>query len=62
MKHEYKVVIKYTEHCSVYVEAESRDEAIELAEQMYHNGDAECTYEDFESEVDWTDAEDDEED
>lgn len=55
MKYEYKVVIKYTEHSSVYVMAENEDEAIEKAEQMYHNGEAECTYEDFESTVDWTD-------
>ena len=61
MKHEYKVVITYTEHVSVYVEAENEDAAIELAEQAYHNGDGEQTYENFESTVDWTsdpDAED----
>ena len=57
-KHEYRFYITYTEVHSVYVEAESEDEARELAENMYSNGETEIEYERTEVKCDWSDEED----
>lgn len=54
-KHEYKVQITYTEVHSVYVEAESYEEAEQIAEAMYHRGETEMTH--FDTTVEATDEE-----
>lgn len=41
-KHEYKVLITYTEHHSVYVEADNEEEAEEKARDMFYNGETEA--------------------
>lgn len=54
-KHEYEVRVTYTEVHSVYVEAEDWEEAEKLAEELYHDGKTEMKYSRVDTEVDWSD-------
>ena len=58
-KHEYKIRITYTENFSVYVEADSEEEAVELVKDKFYNGELEAEGQP-EPEVwcDWSDEED----
>lgn len=57
-KYEYEFYITFTEVHSVFVEAENEDEARELAEDKYYNGEAEYRYERTEVKLNWSDEED----
>lgn len=57
-KHEYEVLVTYTEVHSVFVTAEDEDQAKELALDMYSDGKTEMRYSRTEAKVDWSDEED----
>lgn len=57
-KHEYEVLVTRTEVYSVFVKAENYEEAEELAEEKYYNGDAELQRTSTVCEVNWSDEED----
>lgn len=54
-KHEYEVLITYTEVHSVFVEAEDEDAAKELALDMHSEGQTEMKYSRTEAVVNWSD-------
>ncbi len=57
-KHEYEILITYTEVHSVYVEAEDEDAAKELALDMHSESKTEISYSRTEATVNWSDEED----
>lgn len=57
-KHEYEVLVTYTEVHSVFVTAEDEEQAQELALDKYSNGETEMRYSRTEAKVDWSDEED----
>ena len=57
-KHEYEVLVTYTEVHSVFVTAEDEDAAKELALDMYSEGETEMKYSRTEAGVNWSDEED----
>lgn len=58
MKHEYEVLITYTEVHSVYVMADDYEQAEELALDKYSEGETEIHYSQTEARVNWSDEED----
>jgi hypothetical protein len=56
-KHEYEVLITYTEVHSVFVEAEDEEAAEELALDAYSEGTTEMSYSRTEAKVNWSDEE-----
>lgn len=61
-KYEYEYIVKYTETHRVFVEADSEEEAKELAEEKFYNSpeDCELTNEQIDFELNWTDSNDEE--
>ena len=57
-KHEYEILITYTEVHSVFVEAEDEDSAKELALDLHSDGKTEIRYSRTEASVNWSDEED----
>lgn len=57
-KHEYEVLITRTEVYSVLVTAEDYEQAEELAEEKFYNGEAESQHESVDVKVNWSDEED----
>lgn len=57
-KHEYEVLITYTEVHSVFVEADDDEQAIEAALDKYHNSETEISYTRTDAKVNWSDEED----
>lgn len=57
-KHEYEVLVTYTEVHSVFVTAEDEDQAKEIARDMYSDGKTEMRRWDMEAVVNWSDEED----
>lgn len=57
-KHEYEVLITYTEVHSVFVEAEDYETAEEIAEEKFHNGETEMSRSEVDCKVNWSDEED----
>lgn len=57
-KHEYEILVTYTEVHSVFVEAEDEDSAKELALDKYGEGKTEISYTRTEAKVNWSDEED----
>lgn len=57
-KHEYEVLITRTEVYSVFVTAEDYEQAEELAEEKFYNGEAESQRESVDVKVNWSDEED----
>ena len=56
-KHEYEILVTYTEVHSVYVTAEDYESAEEMALDMYSEGKTEMRYSRTEAEVNWSDEE-----
>lgn len=57
-KHEYEVLITYTEVHSVFVEADDWEAAEELALDLHNEGKTEISYSRTEAKVNWSDEED----
>lgn len=57
-KHEYEVLITRTEVYSVFVMAKDYEQAEELAEEKFYNGEAELQRESVDAKVNWSDEED----
>lgn len=56
-KHEYEIYVEYREVHSVFVEAESEEEAIELALDLHSDGKTEIHYSSTDATVNWSDEE-----
>lgn len=57
-KHEYEVLVTYTEVHSVFVQAEDWETAEDMALDLFSEGKTEMKYSHTDAKVDWSDEED----